>query len=209
MQNEQNLTMKKIIALLLYIGISLSACTSHSVDLESVTFKEDVNDLTKDHKKSVDKLEMLTGLPGYTITDVKGYHFGPVDVPDGSSVEFLLHTNTNKQLAGMDINFKTDTSAKMLSAYIFKKYGKPSKVLQNIQREYDSNDNAYRSSAAYLWNNIKPGISMVLLNKNEEINKQPWHTSEVIVLKNDITPGSPLNSTTSLNRVIQNYTPLD
>jgi hypothetical protein len=201
--------MKKLIVSILSVCIALSSCTTHNVDLENVTFKEDVNVLIKDHKKSIDQLEMLTGLPGYLIADVKGYHFGTVDVPNGGSVEFLFNSNTDKKLAGMDINFKTDTSSKLLSTYIFKKYGKPSQVLQKEQKVYDSNDNAYRSSAAYLWNNIKPGISMVLLNKNEEINKQPWHTSEVIILKNDITPASPLNSSTSLNRVIQNYSPLD
>jgi hypothetical protein len=201
--------MKKNIASFLCIVIAFSACTSGKIDLEGVTFKEDLDGLVKDHKKSVDQLEMLTGLPGYLIADVKGYYFGPVDVPDGGSVEFLFNSITDKKLAGMDINFKTDTSSKLISAYIFKRYGKPSQVILKEQTVYDSADNAYRSSAAYLWRNIKPGISMVLLNKNEEINKQPWHTSELIILKNDITPASPLNSSTSLNRVIQNYSPLD
>lgn len=201
--------MKKLIALIIPVCIALSSCSSQSVDLESITYKEDVGVLIKDHKKSVDQLEMLTGLPGYMLDDVKDYHFGPVAVADGGSVEFLVNSMADKKLAGIDVNFKTDTAAKLLNAYVFKTYGKPTKVLQNIERVFDSSDNAYRSSAAYLWRNIKPGVSMVLLYKNEEINKQPFHNAELIILKNDITPASPLNASTSLDRVIQNYSPLD
>ena len=109
----------------------------------------------------------------------------------------------------MDVNFKTDTTAKEISAYLFKKYGKPTQVIQKENTVFDSIDNAYRSSAAYLWSNIKPGISMVLFKRNEEINKQPWHTAELIIIRNEVVPASPLNASTSLNRIIQNYTPLD
>jgi hypothetical protein len=200
--------MKIIILLTLSVCVALSACTNHSLNLEEVTLKEDVNALIKDHKASLDKLEMATALPGYLTTDVTGYHWGTVDVPSGSSVEFLFNSLTGKKLAGMDINFKTDTSSKIITAYLLKKYGKPT-IIEDVQRVYDSADNAYRSSAAYLWSDVKPGISMVLLNKNEEINKQPWHTSELIILKNDVTPASPLNSSTSLNRIIENHSVLE
>lgn len=187
----------------------LSSCLTSSVDLENVTLKEEVNALIKDRKKSVDQLEMLSGLPGYKVEDIKGYRFGTVDVPEGSGVEFLFNSMAEKSLAGIDINFKTDTTAKAVSAYVFKKYGKPTQVIQKENTVYDQTDNAYRSSAVYLWRNVKPGISLLLLNKNEEINKQPWHTAEIIIIKNEIIPASPLNSSTSLNRIIQNYTPLD
>lgn len=143
------------------------------------------------------------------LADVKDYYFGPVAVSDGGSVEFLFKSIADKKLAGIDVNFKTDTAAKLLNTYVFKKYGKPTKVLQNIDRVFDSGDNAYRSSAAYLWRNIEPWISMVLLYKNEEINKQPFHNAELIILKNDIKPASPLNASTSLDRVNLNYSPLD
>ena len=200
--------MKNINLFIVAAYIALSSCGKKSVDLENVSLKEDATTLVGDRKSKVDKLEMLTGLPGYLVEEVEGYSFGGVEVPKGGSVEFLLTTIAEKKLAGMDINYKTDTTAKLVSTYLFKKYGKP-KQLQNIERAYDSADNAYRSSAAYLWSNVKPGVSMVLLNKNEEINKQPWHTSEIIILRNDVTPASPLNASTSLDRVIQNYTPLE
>jgi hypothetical protein len=200
--------MVKKITLILSIFILLSSCAGNGIDLEKFTLDEEVSTLLTDKEKKADQLEQLTGLPGYLVSDVKDYKFGPVDVPNGSSVELLVKSLNEKELAGIDVSFKTDTSSKIISSYLFKKYGKP-KTLQNEQRVYDSSDNAYRSSEAYLWSNIKPGISMVLLNKNEEINKQPWHTSELIILKNDVTPASPLNNSTSLNRVIQNYTPLE
>jgi hypothetical protein len=146
--------MKDIIAVILAAVTVLASCTKQGADLEQVTFKEDVNELVKDRKKSVDKLEMLAALPGYLISEVEGYHFGTVGVPNGSSVEFLFNSTDKKELAGLDINFKTDTSSKLITAYLFKKYGKP-KTLQDIERDYDSNDNAYRSSSAYLWSNIK------------------------------------------------------
>jgi hypothetical protein len=185
------------------------SCSISGVDLEKITLKEDVTTLVKDRQKSVDKLEMLTGLPGYLLTDIKGYRFGNVEVPDGGSVEFLFTSLAEKKIAGVDINFKTDTTAKAITAYLFEKYGKPTKIIQKENTVFDSTDNAYRSSAVYLWSNIKPGISMVLFNRNEEINKQPWYTAELIIIWNEVVPASPLNASTSLNRIIQNYTPLD
>lgn len=199
----------KKIFVLIGCCVALSSCLTSSVDLENVTLKEEVTALIKDRKKSVDQLEMLTGLPGYKIVDVKGYRFGTVEIPEGGSVEFLFNSLAKKELAGMDVNFKTDTTAKAVSAYVFKKCGKPTQIIQKENTVYDQTDNAYRSSAVYLWRNVKPGISMLLLNKNEEINKQPWHTAEIIIIKNEIIPASPLNGSTSLNRVIQNYSPLD
>jgi hypothetical protein len=45
--------------------IAFLSCSTASINLDELTLKEDVTDLTKGRQKSVDTLEMLTALPGY------------------------------------------------------------------------------------------------------------------------------------------------
>lgn len=194
--------MKKLLTPVLLICLALTACGPKKTDLEAFTLNENVNDLTKDRNAKFDELEMLTAFPGYLVEDTKGIRFGTVELYNIGNVEYLMTSRTDKKLAGMIIMFNTDGAVTGINAYLRKKYGKPTKVLEEPTSAAQNNHpNAGQSGGSYLWSNVKPGISMVLMNIIADTK-----SSRLVILRNDATPPSPLNASTALDRVIQNYT---
>jgi hypothetical protein len=174
------------------------------VNLENLTFKEDPRVLVKNHKKSADRTEPLTSLPAYTTYDIAGYHFGPVALTEHCFVSFLLNSIEEKRLVGLIIGFETDASSKAINQYVFKRYGKPVVIEREVLRK-DKNNKPYPSSSAYLWKNVKPGVSFFLSKIYLlEDGKRVEHT-DLVLIDNHIKPSYQTNFNTVLDRIIETY----
>jgi hypothetical protein len=189
----------------LFLSLMSYACRAQgSVDLEKLTFKENARVLVKNHKKSADRAEPLTSLPAYTTYDIAGYHFGPVALQEHCFVSFLLNSIEEKKLVGLLIGFETDASSKAINKYVFARYGKPVVLEQEIVKT-DRNQKPYPSSSAYLWKNIKPGISFLLSKSYVVENGKRVENTDVVLIANDVKPSYQTNFATVLARIIKTY----
>lgn len=183
------------------------SCTAqdNKIDLEKLTFKEDVRALIKTRKKSADRVEPLTSLPAYSVYDTKGFYFGPVAFTGDGYVSFILNSVEDKKLVGLLVIFQNDANSKAVNDYIFKHYGKP-EVLQKEVQKKDSKNKPYLSPSAYLWRNVKSGISMLVSNDYMYENGKAVKHTTVAFINNTVKPAYETNFKTVLDRVIKTFT---
>lgn len=174
------------------------------INLERLTFKEDPRVLVKNHKKSADRVEPLTSLPAYTTYDIAGYKFGSVALTEHCFVSFLLNSIEEKKLVGLLIGFETSESSKLINEYVFKRYGKPVVIEQEVWKK-DKNNKPYPSSSAYLWKNVKPGISFFLSKIYLIENGKLIENTDLVLIDNHIKPSYKTNFDTVLDRIIETY----
>jgi hypothetical protein len=179
------------------------ACVAQ-VNLENLTFKEDPRVLVKNHKKSADETEPLTSLPAYTTYDIAGYQFGPVTLTEHCFVSFLLNSIAEKKLVGLIIGFETDASSKSINKYVFQRYGKPVVIEQEVWRNGKDNK-PYPSSSAYLWKNVKPGISLLLSKIYIIEGGKRVENTDLVFIDNHVKPSYQTNFATVLDRIIKTY----
>jgi len=196
--------MRKILIILITSFMTYSCTAQVKLDLEKVTFKEDPRVLVKNHKKSADRSEPLTSLPAYTTYDINGFNFGPVALTEHCFVSFLLNSIEEKKLVGLIIGFESDASSKSINKYIFKHYGKPV-VLQPETRKMGRNNKPYPSSSAYLWRDVKPGISFLLSKSYVVEDGKRVENTDLVLIDNKIKPSYETNYKTVLDRVIATY----
>ncbi|MDN5287971.1 MAG: hypothetical protein JWR38_4245 [Mucilaginibacter sp.] len=198
--------MTRLVIFLLTAFMGYSCNAQEKVDLEKLTFKEDPRVIVKNHKKSADRTEPLTSLPAYTTYDIAGYNFGPVALTEHCFVSFLLNSIEEKKLVGLIVGFKTIPESKAIYKYIFQKYGKPV-TLQRETQERDSHNKPYPSSSAFLWRNIRPGVSLLLSKSYVFEEGKPVESTDLVLINNDAKPSYETNFKTVLDRVIKTYTP--
>ena len=186
-----------------FLSFTNYACAAQ-VNLENLTFKEDPRVLVNNHKKSADRTEPLTSLPAYTTYDIAGYHFGPVPLTEHCFVSFLLNSVAEKKLVGLIIGFQTDASSKSINKYVFKRYGKPVVIEQEVWRK-GRNNKPYPSSSAYLWKNVKPGISLLLSKIHLVEDGKQVENTDLVFIDNQVKPSYQTNFATVLDRVIKTY----
>lgn len=198
--------MKRLLIFLCSAFMGYSCTAQQKVDLEKLTFKEDPREIVKDHKKSADRTEPLTSLPAYTTYDIAGYNFGPVSLTEHCFVSFLLNSIEEKKLVGLIVGFETVAESKAIYKYIFQRYGKPV-TLQRETQERDSHNKPYPSGSAFLWRNIRPGVSLLLSKDYVFKNNKPIESTDLVLINNDAKPAYETNFKTVLDRVIKTYTP--
>lgn len=200
----------KIPFLILIMSGFFFVCKSQSrVDLEKLTFNEDVKTLINNKRKSADRAEGYTTLPAYLLFDIDGFNYGPVLFTNGgaagnndqvtSDVSFLLNSIQEKKIVGLIINIEKPDEAKKFNQYINQKYGSP-KTLAGIPQPDKSG--LISGFPSYLWKNIHPGISMVVINKYSINNNKQAFSTKVFILKNNAAT-IPKSNQTVLDRVVQ------
>ncbi|QJD96558.1 hypothetical protein HH214_12055 [Mucilaginibacter robiniae] len=198
--------MRKILIIMVASFMSYSCTAQEKVDLEKLTFKEDPRVLVKNRKKSADRTEPLTSLPAYTTYDIAGYNFGPVALTEDCFVSYLLNSVEDKKLVGLIIGFETDATSKAINKYIFSHYSKPVVLEPEVQKK-DRNNKLYPSSSAYLWRNVKPGLSLLLSKSHPIENGKLVENTNVVLINNMVKPSYETNFKTVLDRVIKTYKP--
>ncbi len=197
--------MKRVVLFLLTAFMVYTCAAQQKADLEKLTFKEDPRIVVKDRRKSADRSEPLTSLPAYTTYDIAGYNFGPVALTEHCFVAFLLNSIEEKKLVGLLIGFQTEAASKAINKYIFQQYGKPI-VLEQEKQLRDKNNKPYPGSSAYLWKNIRPGVSLLLSKGYVFENNLPVESTNLVLINNDTKPAYETNFKTVLDRVIKTYT---
>jgi len=182
-------------ALLIYHSSSAQVKPTVNLDLEKLTFKEDPKMLTQNRRKSADPVEPLSTLPAYTVYDARGYTFGPVRLETDCYAQFLLNSVTEKKIVGLVIGFETEATSKAINRYIFQKYRAKPIVLEREVPQRNKSNQPTLSSSAYLWTNVRPGVSMILAKGyNQVVNGKTIETSELVFIENSAKstrPGAP------------------
>ncbi len=198
--------MKRVLMFLLTAFIGYPCMAQQRVDLEKLTFKEDPGGIIKKHKKAADRAEPLTSLPSYTTYEVSEFNFGPIPLTEHCFVSLLLNSTVEKKMVGLIVGFQTIAESKAINTYIFKHYGKPV-TLQTEKQLMDSNNKPYPSGSAYLWRNIRPGVSLVLSKSYEFQNDKLVEGTDLLFINNNAKPAYKTYFKTVLERVIKTYTP--
>jgi len=198
--------MKRLLIFLCAAFMGYSCKAQQKLDLEKLTFKEDSRAILKDRKKSADPTEGFTSLPAYSTDDVSGFSFGSVSLTEHCSTSFLLNSIEEKKMVGLLINFKDTPESNAIYKYVFQRYGKPV-TLQHETQKIDSHNKSYPSSSAFLWRNIRPGVSMILGKGYVFKQDKPVALIELILINNDAKPSYQTNFKTVLDRLIKTYTP--
>lgn len=202
--------MKKILILwlLFFAGYKSHAQANApmNVDLEKLTFKEDPRLITKDRGRSADRVEPLSTLPAYSVYRTKGYSFGPVKLDDECYTQFLLNSVEKKDIVGLVIGFETEATSKAINKYIFGKYRRKPEVLEKQVQLKDNHNKPYLSGSAYLWRNVRPGVSMFLSKGyGTVVNGKTIETSELVFIKNDVKCPYPGSFKSVLDRMIATF----
>jgi hypothetical protein len=184
-----------VAALLAYQSSGAQVKPTVNLDLEKLTFKEDPKVLIQNRRKSADQVEPLSTLPAYTVYDARGYTFGPIKLETDCYAQFLLNSVTEKKIVGMVIGFETEATSKAINRYIFQKYRAKPIVLEKEVPQRNKHNRPTLSSSAYLWPNVRPGVSMILAKGyNQVVNGKTIETSELIFIDNNAKssrPGGP------------------
>jgi hypothetical protein len=203
--------MKKLILPLL-LTFTLGYCKAQThIDLEKLTFKEDVKVLLKDRRKHADPNEIATTLPEYSIYELDGFNYGPVNFTgkndpgfeDISGVSFLLNSVAEKKIVGVIMAIKNTSEAKKLVQYIMQKHGKPAELEPRPKPDKDGMLNGYNN---FLWKDIQPGYSLVMVNNYNSTNKKQQFFTQVFILKNDQLTAVTTTYKTALNRILSIFT---
>ena len=193
-------------ALLLYHSSSAQVKPTVNLDLEKLTFKEEPRALSQNRRRSADPVEPLSTLPAYTVYDARGYTFGPVRLETDCYAQFLLNSVTEKKMVGMVIGFETEATSKAINRYIRQKYRAQPIVLEQQVTQRDKHNQPKPGSSAYLWPNLRPGISMILAKGyNQVVNGKIIETSELVFIDNTIKSSRPGGPKLVLDRMKATY----
>jgi len=198
--------MRRILIILLTVVTGYTCMAQEKVDLEKLTFKEDPHVILKNHKRTADPVEPLTTLPAYTTYDMAGFSFGPVALTEHCYVAFILNSIAEKKQVGLLVGFETAPESKAINKYIFQKYGKPVIIAAEKQLT-DKNNKPYPGSSAYMWRNVRPGVTMVLSKSYVSENGKQTENTELVLINNDAKPSYVSSVKTVLDKIIKTYTP--
>lgn len=178
-----------------------------NLDLEKLTFKENPKTLIQGRSRSADRLEPLSTLPAYSVYDTKGYTFGPVKLDGESQTQFILNSVEEKKIVGLVIWFDTEVSSKAINTYIFNKYRAKPVVLEKQIQERDRQNKPYLTGSAYLWRNVRPGVSMILSKDyGTVVNGRRVEKAQLIFIDNSVKGSYQGSYKTVLDRMIATYT---
>jgi hypothetical protein len=197
--------MKQLLIIILSAFTGYTCMAQEKVDLEKLTFKDDPHVILKQRKRTADQVEPLTTLPAYTTYDVPGYSFGPVSLTEHCFVSFILNSIAEKKEVGLLIGFDSAPESKAINKYIFQKYGKP--VVIARERQLMDKNKPYPSSSAYMWKNVRPGVTLVLAKSYVFDDNKPVENTNLVLINNDAKPSYESSIKTVLDKIIKTYTP--
>jgi hypothetical protein len=195
--------MKKLILGLVILIVTSSCHTKPAIDLEKITFKENINTLLLGHIKNPEPLDVWTLLPHYVAFKLDGFGYGPFRYegrgdPDHlhfSSLSFLVNSFRQNKVVGYVLSIGTTDEARELTDYIMKKNGKPIELASKPKPDKDGLVYGFNS---FLWKDIRPGFSLILATHYHTDHDKQLFSTEVIMLQND--------QTAALNRAIGTFT---
>jgi hypothetical protein len=191
---------------ILALFVTHASSAQVKLDLEKLTFNEDPRELAKGRRKTADSLEPLSTLPAYTVYGIDVYHFGPVMLEEDCYTQLLLNSIKEKKLVGVVIGFETTATSKAIHKYVFSKYPKPV-VLEQETVKRNNKNKPYLSPSAYLWRNIRPGITMLMSKGFHTENGVPVETTDLVLIQNNAKPAYQTGFKTVLDRIIKTYKP--
>jgi hypothetical protein len=203
--------MKKLLLPLMLV-FTLCYCKAQTIiDLEKITYKEDVKILLKDKRKHGDPNEIATTLPEYRIYEVADFSYGPIHFTgksdpgfgDISSVSFLLNSVTEKKLAGIILNIQNSDEANKLVRYIMQKHGKPIELEPKPKPGKDGMLNGFNN---FLWRDIQPGYSLVMANDYQSNQKKQQFFTQIFILRDDQPTAVPTGFKSALDRILKTFT---
>jgi hypothetical protein len=215
----------KQLVLLVTIFLTAQACTSQNrIDLEKLTYKENVMNLLRGKDKIADTAliknmsnqqvtvrkvtletdNVFTNLPQYRTYAIKFFRYGDFEFSNEDlendylmgSVSAIVASPTDQKLVGLVIDLRNTEDAKKFDDHINDLYGKPTVVEPEPK---PNKDGITMGDAAYVWRNIRPGFSLVMDNNYSTVNGKQSMETTVYILNND---AKTTDGKTALERIL-------
>ncbi|HEY5750116.1 MAG TPA: hypothetical protein VIU12_28820 [Chryseolinea sp.] len=141
---------KQLFHMLAIISIAM-ACSNQQntqIDLEELTFNENIDKLTKGMKTFEEDVRIGTTLPSVGLYDSNRFRFGPVNGRPDNDVYFLRNKNNRNKIEGLVVIIDQTDQNLEIYHYFTSKFGNP-KVWYPLP-SFDR-DGMQSGVTAYLW----------------------------------------------------------
>jgi hypothetical protein len=193
----------KLYLTLILLSSMIESCSSQNkMDLEKVSFNENIKTVLKGLKKSAELRDLQTTLPAYTIKEVALFKFGNISFAKddkSKSISFYLKDTSSKKIAGLSFQTENASEGSSIKSYIDKKYGQ-SQILHSLSKS--QNSKILLGYSSFIWKKMEDSKSMFLTVSYSEENKKQLVKTEVIIIDNTIKDTDPNTDRTVVDRII-------
>lgn len=200
--------MNKIFLILLFC-ITMNSCnTQNKIDLNELTFNENIKDLFQNESTILEAREINTTLPFLYTNNVEVYKYGNVNFTKSnendivlSRVGVLLEKPTNEKIVGIIVTAENTETSNSLFEEIKKRNGMPEVLLPVPQ--VDEN-NQLLGYSAYLWC-LKNNYSIILSQSYEYTDGKRTIASLMYIVSNKTKVTDPNQDELVVDRLIRTY----